>query len=77
MNPRTFTRYMSPPTGDDPHGERGGPSPAKSRNGLTPTITSQRMTSHALPKTEPVGDALQSTVLPPTDDDDDDDDDEG
>ena len=70
MNPPTFTRCMSPPTGEDPQGDQGGPTPAKSRNGLTPTITSQRLTLRALPKTEPVGDALQSTVPQPTDDDD-------
>ena len=46
------------------------------RNGLTPTISSQRMTSCALPKAEPVGDALQLTALQPTDYDDDDDDDD-
>ena len=34
------------------------------------------MTSCALPKTEPVGDALQSTVLQPIDENDDDDDDD-
>ena len=33
----------------------------------------QRVTLCTLPKTEPVGDALQSTVPQPTDDDDDDD----
>ena len=36
--------------------------------------TSQMMTCCTLPKTEPVGDAFQSTVLQPADDDDDDDD---
>lgn len=34
------------------------------------------MTSFALPKTEPAGDALQSTALRSTDDNDDDDDNE-
>ena len=68
MNPPTFTRCISPPTGEDPQGDRGGPSPAKFRDGLTPTITSHRVTSCALPKTEPVEDTLQSTVPQPTDD---------
>ena len=44
--------------------------PRPPRNGSTPTRTSQRMTSCALPKTEPVGDDLQSTVHWSTDDDD-------
>ena len=48
---------------------RGGSFPTKSSNGLTPTITSQRMTSCTLSKTEPVGDALQWAVPQPTDDD--------
>ena len=39
----------------------------------TPISISQRMTLCALPKTEPVGDELQSTALLSTDDDDDDD----
>ena len=56
---------MSPSTGEEGRPRRS--SPAKSRNRLTPTIISQRMTSCALPKTEPVGDALQSTVLQPID----------
>ena len=56
------------PMGEDPQEFRGGHSPAKSRNGLALTITSQRITSCELPKTEPVGDALQSTVLHPNDD---------
>ena len=44
--------------------------PVKSRNGLTPTITFLRMTSCAMPKTEPVG----LTFVQLTDDDNDDDD---
>ena len=62
---------MSLPTGEDPYGDRGGPSLAKSRNGLIPAITSQRMAFCALPGTEPDGDALQSIIFQPTDDDDD------
>ena len=58
------------PTGEDPQGDRESPFPTKSRNGSTPTSTSQRMTSCAMPKTEPAGDALQSTALPTDDDDD-------
>ena len=49
----------------------GRPSPTKYRSGLTPSTTSQMMTSCALPKTKPVGGALQSTVLQPTNVDDD------
>ena len=50
------------------------PFPAKSRNGLAQISKSQRMTTCALPKTEPLGDDLQSTAPWLTSDDDDDDD---
>ena len=70
MNPPTFMCFMSSLTGEDPQGDCRGPSPAKSRNGLTLTITSQKITLCTTPKTEPVGDTLQSTVLQPTEDDD-------
>ena len=51
-----------PPMGEDPQRDKGSPFPTKSRNRLTPTSTSQRMTSCILPKTELVGDALQLTA---------------
>ena len=57
--------------GKDLQGDNGDLSLAKSRTGSILTTISQRMTSHEPPKTEPVGDALQSPVLQPTDDDDD------
>ena len=66
MNPPTFTRGMSSPTGEEPQRDRGGPSATKSGNGLSPTFASQRMTSCELPKTDPVGHALQLTVPQPT-----------
>ena len=69
---------MSPPTVQNPQGDRS-PFSAKCRNVLTRISISQRMTSCALPKTEPVGDDLQnlqSTSLRSTDNDDDDDDNE-
>lgn len=52
MNPPTFTRGMSSPTGEKPQRDRGGLSATKSGNGLSPTFASQRMTSCELPKTE-------------------------
>ncbi len=55
--------------GKDLQGDNGDLSPVKPSNGSTPTTTSRRMTSHEPPKTEPVGNALQSPVLQPTDDD--------
>lgn len=60
--------HTSPPIGEDPQGDWGGPSTAKSRNGLTTTctITSQGMKLCTQTKTEPIGDGLQSTVLQPT-----------
>ena len=52
------------PTGEDPQGDHISPFPAKSRKyGSTRISTSQRMISHALPKTKPVGDDLQLTAL--------------
>ena len=70
-NPPTSSRCMSPPTVQNPHGDRRSPFSAKYRNVLTRISICQRMTSCALPKTEPVGDDLQSTALRSTDDDDD------
>ena len=65
---------MSPSssTGEDPQGDCISPFPAKSRNVSTPISISQRITSCALPKIEPAGDALQSTAPRSADDDDDD-----
>lgn len=74
-NPPTSSRCMSPPTVQNPQGDRRSPFSAKCRNVLTRRSISQRMTSCALPKTEPVGDDLQdlqSTSLRSTDNDDDD-----
>ncbi|CAH3022055.1 unnamed protein product, partial [Porites evermanni] len=73
-HPLTSTRCMSPSssTGEDPQGDCKSPFPAKSRNRSTPISISQRITSCALPKTEPAGDALQSTALRSADDGDDD-----
>ena len=69
---------MSPSssTGEDPQGDCISPFIAKSRNRSTPLSISQRISSCALPKTEPAGDALQSTALRLANDDDDDDDDD-
>ena len=70
---------MSPPRVQNPQGDRRSPFSAKCRNVLTRISISQRTTSCALPKTEPVGDDLQdlqSTSLRSTDNDDDDDDDD-
>ena len=50
--------------------------PVKSRNGLTLTITSLRMTSCAMPKTEPVGLTFVQLTDDDNDDDDNDDDDD-
>ena len=60
--------------GEDPQGDCISPFIAKSRNRSTPLSISQRISSCALPKTEPAGDALQSTALRSADDGDDDDD---
>ena len=78
-NPTTSSRCMNPPTVQNPQRGCRSPFSAKYRNVLTRISIFQRMTSCALPKTEPVGDDLQdlqSTALRSTDDDDDDDDDE-
>ena len=78
-NRPTSSRCMSPPKVQNPQGDRRSPFSAKYRNVLTRISIFQRMTSCALPKTEPVGDDLQdlqSTALRSTDDDDDDDDDD-
>lgn len=48
--------------GEDPLGDHGDPSLTMFKNGLTPKIVSQRMTSRALSKTEPGGDILQLIV---------------
>ena len=68
----TSSRCMSPPTGENPEEDREIPFPVKSGNGSTPN----KHFSCAMPKTQPVGDALQSTTLQSADDDDDDDDDD-
>ena len=71
----TSTPCMSPSssTGEDPQGDCISPFIAKSRNKSTPLSISQRISSCALPKTEPAGDALQSTALRSANDGDDDD----
>ena len=69
MNLPKFTCCMSPPTEEHSQRDHGGPSPAKSRNGLTPILLAQRVTLCALLKTELVGDALQSTFSQLSDDD--------
>ena len=53
-----------------------GSTPAKSRNGLTTIITSQRMTWCVFSQDRAVGDALQSTVPQSANDDEDDDNDD-
>ncbi|CAH3174258.1 unnamed protein product, partial [Porites lobata] len=68
------TRSPSSSKGEDPQGDCISPFIAKSRNRSTPLSISQRISSCALPKTEPAGDALQSTALRLANDDDDDDD---
>ena len=60
---------MSPPTEEHSQRDRVGPSPAKSRNGLTQILLAQRGTLCTLPKTELIGDALQSTLSQLSDDD--------
>ena len=75
MNPLISTCCVSPSTGEDHHEDRISPfqpSPRILRS--TPKRIFQRMISWALPKSDPVGDALQSTALRSTDDDVDDDD---
>ena len=62
-----YTLSIKPPTGEDPQEDRKSPFPTKSRDGLTPTNTSQRLTFCALANTKPAGDALESTPLQPTD----------
>ena len=75
-HPLASTPCMSPSscTGEDPQGDCISPFIAKSRNRSTPLSISQRISSCALPKTEPAGDALQSTALRSANDGDDDDD---
>ena len=62
-----------PPQPLEPQGDRISPFPAKCRNGSAQISMFQRLKSCALPKTEPVGDDLQSTAPWPINDDDDDD----
>ena len=73
--PTNIYALYEPPTPNpplEPQGDRISPFPAKSRNGSGQISMSQWMTTCALPKTEPVGDDLQSTAPWLTNDDDDD-----
>ena len=69
--PINIYALFEPPMGKE---HQGDPFLTRSRNGLTLISISKMMTSCALLKTEPVGDALQLTALLQSSNDDDDDD---
>lgn len=65
--PMSTTHFLLTAHGRIPQEDHRSPFPTKSRDGLTPTSTSQRLTFCALANTKPAGDALESTPLQPTD----------